>query len=335
MKLKFALLGLSIFAIHSLKAQGDLDQLIKGSAHDANYLVNGYITPAFNIIGNGLNQGWYNTAQSHKTLGFDLTIMASGVSLPSSDLTYKVDDNQMTNLRNYPYSGGHSVISAPTIFGPDQTPQYQPVNSSGVPVGTPISGAPGSGIGKDLSFVPIPMVQLGIGLPKGTDLKLRFFPSTKIGDNGNVSLFGFAVMHDVKQYIRGVKSLPFDLSALFGYTKLKVDAGLNSSYPDQQANYSTTAITVQGLISKKFSVLTVYGGAGYNFVSNDLAVKGKYYLDNTNTASVTDPINISNSMSGPRLTAGFRLKFAIFTLHGDYTLQKYSAFTAGFGFSVR
>lgn len=335
MKLKFALLGLSIFAIQSLKAQGDIDQLIKGSKEDANYLVSGYVTPAFNVIGNGLNQSWYNTAQSHKTLGFDLTITMSGIFLPSSDLSYKVENSKMNSLKNYPYPGGPASIDAPTIFGKDFTPQYQPV-TNGVPIGSTISGAPGTGVGDKLSFVPIPMVQLGIGLPKGTDLKLRFFPNTNIGDNGNASMFGFGIMHDVKQYLPGVKSLPFDLSAFFGYTKLKIDVGLDDANPDQHAIFNTSAMTIQGLISKKISVLTVYGGAGYNFVSNDFNVKGTYYLGNGNVGTtVTDPISMSNSQSGPRLTAGFRLKFAIFTLHGDYTLQKYSAFTAGFGFSVR
>ncbi|MFZ6000938.1 MAG: DUF6588 family protein [Bacteroidota bacterium] len=36
-----------------------------------------------------------------------------------------------------------------------------------------------------------------------------------------------------------------------------------------------------------------------------------------------------------RASAGLRLKLAVFTFHGDYTLQKYSTITAGFGISVR
>jgi hypothetical protein len=245
----------------------------------------------------------------------------------------------MTSLRNYPYPGGPTTIDAPTIFGSDVAPQYQPVTTTNgvtVPTGNPITSAPGTNLGKDFSFVPVPMVQLGIGLPKNTDLKLRYFPSTKIGSGGEASMFGFAILHDVKQYIPGVKALPFDLSFLFGYTNLKVHTNLDTQNPDRQADFKTTATTVQGLISKKFSVLTLYGGLGYNFVSSDLNVLGNYtFTSNGTNTNVKDPINISNSQSGPRFTAGLRLKFAIFTLHGDYTFQNYSAFTAGFGFSVR
>lgn len=35
----------------SALAQSDLDNLIKGSTEDANYLVKGYITPALNTVG--------------------------------------------------------------------------------------------------------------------------------------------------------------------------------------------------------------------------------------------------------------------------------------------
>ncbi len=334
MKLRFLILTAIIACASSVMAQGDIDKLIQGSKDDANLLVKGYITPAFNILGNGLNQGWYNTAKSHKLLGFDLTITASGIFIPSSDLVYRVDDSQLKSIQIAPYTQGQTQsINAPTVFGSDVAPQYQPINSDGTPKGSAITAAGGTNITKDISFVPIPMVQLGIGLPKGTDLKVRFFPSTKIGNNGNVSLLGLGVMHDVKQYIPGVKSLPFDLSVLLAFTNLKVHVDYDpSNSPDQKGDFSTTATTFQGLISKKFSVLTVYGGLGYNFVSSDLSVKGTY---NTSNGPLVDPVNISNSQSGPRVTAGFRLKFAIFTLHGDYTLQKYNAFTAGFGFNVR
>lgn len=276
MKLRFLILT-AIFAnsVNSLVAQGDVDKLIQGSTADANILVKGYITPAFNILGNGLNQAWYNTAKSHKLLGFDLTITASGIFIPSSDLVYRVDDSQLTSVKIAPYTKGQSQsIDAPTVFGSDVAPQYQPIDGNGDPKGSPVTGAGGTNITKDISFVPIPMVQLGIGLPKGTDLKVRFFPSTKIGDNGNVSLLGLGVMHDVKQYIPGVKSLPFDLSVLLAFTNLKVRVDYDpTNYPDRKGDFSTTATTFQGLISKKFSVLTVYGGLGYNFVSSDLTVR--------------------------------------------------------------
>lgn len=321
-------------------AQDEIDKLIKGTKADANYLVGGYVTPALNAVSVGLNQGWYNTAAPHKLFGFDLTLTASPVFLSSSDLKYTVDNNVLQNVKLVEGPNNTPVVNpteVPTVFGADVTPQYQAYITNGqgqsIPSGTPFGGAPGLNL--DIPVVgaasPMAMVQLGLGLPKGTDLKLRFFPSTKIGD-GSVSLFGIGVMHDVKQYIPGVKSLPFDLSGFFGYTSLKMDVGLDSNDPGKRAIFETTAMTLQGLISKKISVLTLYGSVGYNFNSSTLGVKGSY---TSNGTTLVDPIDISASPSGARLTAGLRLKFAIFTFHGDYTLQKYNSLSVGFGFNVR
>ncbi len=313
-------------------SQSDIDNLIKGSAKDANYLVQGYAAPALNVLGFGLNQGWYNTAAPHKLFGFDLTVTASGISVPTSDLTYRVQNTQLTSIdviTPVPTNGGADV---PTIFGANTKPQYQSRTTAEI-----IDGAPGTDLKSSTpgGMVPVAMVQLGLGLPKGTDLKIRFFPSTKVGSNGSVSMIGFGIMHDIKQHIPGIKKLPFDLSAFVGYTSLKFEAGLNDLKSDQKATLETTAITVQGLISKKISVLTLYGGLGYNFNSSSMAVKGTFDLDNAGVAKVTNPVDFSVSQSGPRITAGLRLKLLIFTFHGDYTLQKYDALTVGFGFNVR
>ena len=93
------------------------------------------------------------------------------------------------------------------------------------------------------------------------------------------------------------------------------------------------------MISKKLSVLTLYGGIGYNIAKSNLALKGTYDLDDDgiagNDPNEKDPVDLKFAASGVRATAGFRLKLAILTLHADYTAQKYSAFSAGIGLSVR
>lgn len=333
-------------AVHLTSAQ-DLENLIKGSTADANYLTKGYVSPILNSIGAGFAQGWYNTAKPHKLIGFDLTVTASAIYFPTSDLTYRVENSQLSNLQvNVPPSNT-TFVDAPTILGSSTAPVYQlkgptpPPNGPIIPIpGQTVSGTPGLDLKKEgFSFIPTAMVQLGIGLPKGTDLKFRFFPSTKVGDNGTASMLGFGLMHDIKQHIPGIKRLPFDLSAFVGYTNVKTDVGLDASRPDQKANFETTATTVQALISKKLSVLTFYGGLGYNFTSASLSMKGRYdtgLRDLNGTAiQLQDPVDFTLSQSGPRVTAGMRLKLFIFTFHGDYTFQQYNALTVGFGFNVR
>lgn len=318
-------------------AQDNIDEILKGSLKDAGYLLNGYISPVMNGIGNGLNQGWYNTAKVHKTLGFDLTLSATLVYVPSDDQFYLVDNNQLEQVKLVSYDGQQvsptGSANVPTIFGPDKTPTYEHTDS-----GQQFDGPPGLDLKNTIKIanaLPVPMYQLGLGLPKGFELKLRFAPTVTLSDF-KFNLLGIGVMHDVKQYIGGIKSLPFDLSAFVGYTKMEFEQGIDATAgQNQRAILEFNSTTIQALISKKISVLTLYGSVGYNIATSKLAMLGTYDLDDDGVPEATDPINLDFSTSGMRLTGGLRLKFAVFTFHGDYTLSNYNTFNAGFGINVR
>lgn len=333
--------GLLLAALLSLPlgllAQDGLDQIIKGSVKDANYLVAGYMSPLLKSMATGANQGWYNTAKPHKFPGFDLTGTLSFYRLPSKELLYEVDNTKLTNIQLSNYNGAaipaNGKANVPTVFGPDKSPTYTDkltgTQTFNGPNGLDLKGTVG------LSTLPVPLLNLGIGLPKNTELKVRYIPTITFTGLGKMSLIGFGVLHDVKQYIPGIKNLPFDLSGFVGYTRFMIESQL--TFPDQKASLEVTGVTVQGLISKKISVLTVYGGLGYNNGKANVDVKGTYDLDG-NTANgreTKDPFKLSEVASGVRASAGLRLKLAVFTFHGDYTLQKYSTITAGFGISVR
>ena len=324
----------AVFSFAVLRAQDDFDQLVKGSLEDANYLLKGYASPVLKAFGTGLNQGWYNTAKPHKIGGVDLTVIVSAVYIPSSDLLYKVDNTQLKSIALVTPANGN----VPTIFGPEVTPatpapvyRNRTTNSTfSGPGGIDPKGAYG------INALPVPMAQLGIGLPKGFDLKVRYVPTLNLGDQGKFNMFGIGVMHDVKQYIPGIKNLPFDLSGFVGYTKMKLDVALDNTKPDQHAIFESSATTIQGVISKKIAVLTVYGGLGYNIAKTGLAINGTYTPDSSvPAATIKNPVNFDVSSSGPRATAGMRLKLAVITFHADYTLQKYKTLTVGFGISVR
>jgi hypothetical protein len=335
------ILGGSFTSGH-LAAQ-DFDELIKGSRQDANYLLEGYLSPIMKSVGAGFNQGWYNTAKTHKKFGVDFTISVAAIGVPSSDKFFTVNNSKLNSIELTADHNGDAPVNGSgkvhTIFGPGPTQSEFTYKS---PLSGTIDGLGGEiDLKKDLPMgrLPVPVVHLGFGLPKSIDVKLRFIPSVG-SDDFKVQLFGLGVMHDIKQYIPGIKLLPFDLSGFVGYTRLKVTAELNN--PSQTSEFVVNATTVQGLISKKISVLTFYGGIGYNFSKANLAAKGYYDLNgvagdgpNNSDEEVKNPVDLSVAQSGPRATAGMRLKLAVFTFHGDYTLQKYSAFTAGFGINVR
>ncbi len=348
----FLSISLCLIGLSSVKAQGDIDDLLsiiqEGAAQgnldlavqDANTLTEGYIAPLMKGMGLGLCNGWANTAKPHKTAGFDIGIVAGLAFVPDKELFYSVG-----NLNLLTVQGGGEI---PTIFGPDVTPSFQINNPTGAT--SIINGIPGVDPKNDIGFnaVPYAVPQLGIGIVKGTDIKLRILPEISIGDSDDgetkLKVFGIGVMHDIKQHIPGMKNLPFDLSGLVGYTKVT----LTSDFADPTAtttqqisgDFSMKAFTVQALISKKFSIITLFGGVGFNSVSSTLKLNGDFEVDLISdplvpAVIVTDPIDLSFKAGGPKINAGFRLKLAILTITADYSLQKYSSLTVGVGFAVR
>jgi hypothetical protein len=258
--------------------------------------------------------------------------------VPTSDKVYNV--NGLKQIELAPGQTNFPNGNVPTMFGSEDKPKYQPKGSTDP--NEQFEGPGGVDLKKNIGMnaLPVPMVQLGFGLPKGIDVKLRFFPKSKLGDDGSVQMYGIGVMHDIKQYIPGIKLLMFDLSAFVGYTHLRLDYDMsgNVSGVNQKAVYEVNGTTIQGVISKKISVMTFYGGLGYNIAKSNLALKGGYDLNDdgdTTDPSETDPLDSKFAASGPRATAGFRLKLAVFTLHVDYTLQKYNTLSAGFGINIR
>lgn len=317
------------------QAQDNMANLFKEGIPDGKYLLNGYLSPFAKSVSLGLNQGWYNTAKPHKVAGFDITVTLNGMFIPESDLFYTVDNTQLDNIELVDPSNGQ----APTIFGPDVAPQYQLKNTTET-----FSGPPGVDLKGNLksNMFPVPIANVGFGLPKDIDLKIRYSPTINIGDDGKFNLFGIGVLHDVKQYIPGIKLLPFNLSAFVGYTRMKVQYDLSGNFDsnntEQLGTFEINATTIQGLISKQFSVITFYGGMGYNIAKSNLSMTGSYDFDENgtiNSATEKDPVDLRFAASGPRMTAGFRLKLGVIALHTDYTLQKYKALTVGFGINVR
>lgn len=331
------ILMLSLTFISQSNAQDDIDQFLKESVEDGEKLIGAYISPAIKAFSLGMNQGWYNTAKPHKVAGVDLTFTGSLMKVPSSEQMFDVNALGLTDISLVDGSGNpRSDGNIPTVLGPDTPPTFS-LNSTLDDPSDDFDGPSGLALGEDVKFLenkmPAAMLQLGFGLPKGTDIKLRLVPKIDVGDDGKFNLFGIGVMHDVKQYIPGLKNMPFDLSALIGYTKMKLDVAFDpTANPDQRGLFEVKSTTIQGIASKKFSVVTFYGGLGYNIAKSNLAMLGTYDIGGSN---IKDPVDLSYAASGFRASAGMRLKLAVFTFHADYTLQKYSALTVGFGISVR
>ena len=93
----------------TLNAQDDISNIFKSGVTDLNTVAKGYLKPAGNSFSTGLGSNWYNTAEVHKTWGFDLTFGVGVVQVPSNDRMF--DISRLSNLK-------------PTVTGTTMAPSF-------------------------------------------------------------------------------------------------------------------------------------------------------------------------------------------------------------------
>ncbi|MEM6737185.1 MAG: DUF6588 family protein [Bacteroidota bacterium] len=327
----------------------EFDGIFEGGIEDATTYLQAYTGPLMQSLSNGLGNGWYNTAKPHKLLGFDLTITVNVVNVSSSEREFIFDEDDYQNLElasgdpNLPTAVGGSsdtrirAVAGRTISDGTNTIILEEAEEFDAPSGFNVEDLP------IISGLPVPAVQLGIGLPKNTDLKLRYASDFGAFDDGNLAFYGVGVLHDVKQWIPGLRQVPFDFAGFVGYTFLDADYKIEegSASGDYQADgeveIGVYSFTIQGIVSKKLSIFTPYLGLGYTISGSDFDVNGDFiYREGGRELTFSDPVSLDfDGGSTYKINAGLRIKLAILTLHAEYVLQESDVFTVGVGFSVR
>jgi hypothetical protein len=334
----------------SAQNEEDIAAFLQAGEEDASKLMEAYLQPIVKSLSYGMAGGWYTTAKPHKTLGFDLSLTMNLAFVPTSENYFNPNKLGLSsNFTGFTNTTKNNSTKAPTIVGPKDRTEYTFSGDLDGDSGTPdqsvtIVGPEGFNLKEEIGFssAPVPMIQLGIGVIKNTDLKFRFVPKQQFGSS-DFSMFGIGVMHDIKQHIKGIKLLPFDLSALVAYNSVSGSTDLSNSNPSNgpvsdkgMLEYKFNSWVIQALISKKISVLTGYAGLGYSIVNTNVDINGDYTVEaNPVDFVLTDPVTIDFKNNSMRLTLGMRLKLGPVFFNGDYTFQKYNTLSVGFGFAVR
>jgi hypothetical protein len=328
----------------------ELGRFMAAGAGDAQVLLQSYITPAVNGFGAALSGGWYNTAKTHKLGGFDLTFTANAAIIPKKYETFEIDDTQLSFLKLA--DPGNKVSQ--TVAGADKEGPLLAYSYD--EYAEPAFHMPG---GLDSKYIPAPMVQAGIGLWKGTEVMVRYFPNIDISDN-EFGLWGIGGKHDIKQWIPGLKILPvLQLSVMYGYTRLHTYIDMNidkdaigaSSLPGEEGNiwmdqYMKLIVqsqTANLLVAADLPVVCFYGSLGFVTTKTNLKFTGEFPMVDIvegipTVRAMADPVDIEiknqdGGITKPRFNAGVRLKLAFVTLHVDYSWANYSVLTGGLGIS--
>jgi hypothetical protein len=339
-----------VFVISSSNAKAQIDVIgnfLAGGTQDAEMLFEQYFAPWTNALGASLSGGWYNTAKPHKPLGFDLTLTTSMAFIPDDALTFVVPQLSSATVPD--------GATSPTIAGSDEgraSLNFFPA------AGTPEIVLPA---GTNVKVMASPMIQLGLGIVKETEIVGRYMPTLELGKYGSIGLWGIGLKHSIKQWIPGISKVPvFQLSIQGGYTKFNSEFNIDitpdsyaegqftfdaNDYANQKLNMQVNSFTANLLVGANLPVISFYGGLGFATNTTTINLVGNYPIPTVSGTDLAisdeqDPIsleitNSDGSKTKPRMNIGFRLKFGVITLHGDYTYANYSAATAGLGISFR
>lgn len=339
----------------------DIGTLVAGGPKDAELLLQNYLKPFGNALGANLSAGWYSTAKAHNLLGFDITITTSVAFVPETDRMFDASRLALTNQGNV--STLVTGTSSPTFSGKKEKGQeitYRYTLGSNTYDIARYNTPQGTG----LTFLPSPMLKVGLGLIKNTEIMGRYVPKVNLGKFGDFGLWGIGLKHELKQYIPVLSRVPvLNISLMGGYTKLNSGANLSftpdklgvsvsnppsaDTWKNQKMELGVSNWTVNLLVSADLPIVAFYGGAGISSSKTSLKLKGNYPIPtlNESTAEVEvtplkDPIDISiegkdGGITKPRLNAGLKLKLGLLHINFDYVYANYSIATAGFGISFR
>lgn len=120
MKTKFylKLTSIILFAAFAFNAnsQDPVSDMMRAGASDVTKLAGLQVAPLGNSFAAGLGGGWYNTAKTHKFLGFDLTLSINMATIPDDEKVYDFASQQFDALT---LKNGAATAEMPTLIAYD------------------------------------------------------------------------------------------------------------------------------------------------------------------------------------------------------------------------
>jgi hypothetical protein len=180
----------------------------------------------------------------------------------------------------------------------------------------PSSNAVNGGVFRGMELMPLPLLQVSLGLPGNLEATGRFFtyPLGEDEKEGNITLIGLGVKYGLLQNML----LP-RVAVVAAYHYLNV--------PEEFDFGSVNSISAALIVSKGFPFIDLYGGVGVdrNTLEVDLTLPPPL-----------GPVSKKYEKSNFRGNLGFKLKpFPLLFIHVDYNFGSVQGFNAGLGLSFR
>ncbi len=338
MKNLFLVFGL--LASISAYSQNHLEDLMAAGIEDAQRFAEGYISPGTEGMMHSMANGWIQSAEVKKPLRFEISIIGNAAFVSDKHRSFTVNTADYNNLN---FRDGSTIKEVATAFG-ENDPEIlvYSVVQNGDFVAEVEFELPQGLASVDMNILPTAFLQGRVGIFKGTEVKLRYFPKIEQEDI-EIGLFGVGLQHEFTSWLPAEKIFPVAISGIVAYTNVagnfdftnyKIVTGNNQHF---DLNLNTWLFQVQA--STKMKVLNFYGGIGYVSGNSDFKVLGTYKVVdgiplNESTNEFKDPFTVKNTVSDVRATIGTSLKLGFFGMHVDYNLAKFNNVSAGLHFGI-
>ena len=208
----------------------------------------GYAKPLFTTMGQSFNTSLMNTSYVVNDWSFGLDLSAMGMFIPSDQLTFDAElpdmfGNEAVTDIAYLENGklvrnknvGQSIIQ-PTIYGGRATPVFASPQNAKYPDSTYKTVTYMEG--NDVAFMSgLPVLQLVVGMPTRTQLRLRFltFPI----DNSSLNYFNIGINQNLDRMMELFENnSPQSVSLTASYAMLTRNAGIDVNSLGFGLNYS-------------------------------------------------------------------------------------------------
>ncbi len=287
-----AVLLVALGLFQNLKGSDDVRIIELNLRHMTPVNAHGYLMPLMESFSANVNRSSFHTGEIHK--GFEIYIGMKAI-------TAIIPDDHRTFSAISPAS--NSTERTATVVGDQGNGDFPD--------------------GFNWKVVPIMVPQMHIGNVFGTQLFVRYLPTTKFDDKiGTIDVIGGGITHSLSQYLPEIP-LQFAVQGLYQYAKLGNILEMNG--------------TVYNFIaSTRFAGLTLYGGLGYEH--SDINIRYYYSPSSEQSAApdtATTRITFSETFEEHfRATVGMSLQFIIFNLNADYSFGNLHVATVGLGISI-
>jgi hypothetical protein len=292
-------------------------------------LLEDYSRPLVESYAVAMGSGWYNSAKSHKLLGFDIGVRFMYIQIPDHAKYFTAESLLVVGLK--PDSTGIETTyvtaeSLATIFGPRGTQNHWLTeNQVGVPPAMP------GGLG--LNAMPFLLPQASLGLPFGFELTARYIPWPFKGTT--VQFMGFGLKSELTA-LPGLKGLPFSLALQGFYQKVIIGDKMNSNTFGGNLH-----------LSRSFLMVAPYVGFGFDNTSMNFDYVFEAHVPKfeagppprvlTDTVEIPVRFSYSSGMSW-RGVVGAKVKLGLFFISADYgydIAKSYHSVNVGAGIGMR